>query len=75
MINKAIKFKFIIFYFSHILFLPLLQQNSHLSYQKLGYSAFERGIILSSYAITNILFQLLFGVLADKYQTMKNCFN
>ncbi|EQE47177.1 major Facilitator Superfamily protein [Clostridioides difficile DA00203] len=37
----------------------------------MGYSAFERGIILSSYAITNILFQLLFGVLADKYQTMK----
>lgn len=37
----------------------------------LGYSAFERGIMLSSYAITNIIFQLLFGLLSDKYQTMK----
>lgn len=27
--------------------------------------------MLSSYAITNIIFQLLFGLLSDKYQTMK----
>lgn len=44
-------------------FTPFLSQ--------LGYDAMERGILLSGYAITTILFQLLFGVLADRYQTIK----
>lgn len=37
----------------------------------LGYDAMQRGVLLSSYAITTILFQVLFGILADRYQTMK----
>ncbi|HBG5046540.1 TPA: MFS transporter [Clostridioides difficile] len=71
MINKAIKFKFIIFYFFSYIIFAFASTKFTPFLSKLGYSAFERGIILSSYAITNILFQLLFGVLADKYQTMK----
>lgn len=56
-------FSYMIFAFASTKFTPFLSG--------LGYSAFERGIMLSSYAITNIIFQLLFGLLSDKYQTMK----
>ena len=31
----------------------------------------ERGILISSYAITTIAFQLIFGILSDKYKTVK----
>ncbi|MGO1042002.1 MFS transporter [Clostridioides difficile] len=71
MINKAVKFRFIIFYFLSYIIFAFVSTKFTPFLSKLGYSAFERGIILSSYAITNILFQLLFGVLADRYQTMK----
>jgi MFS transporter, OHS family, lactose permease len=38
---------------------------------ELGFDSFERGIILSSYAVTSIIFQFLFGYLSDKYRTIK----
>lgn len=44
-------------------FTPFLSQ--------LGYDTAQRGILLSSYAITTILFQFLFGILSDRYQTIK----
>lgn len=37
----------------------------------LGYDTFTRGILLSSYAITTLLFQMWLGILADKFQTIK----
>lgn len=41
---------------------------------KIGYSPMERGILLSSIAITTILFQLVFGYLSDKHKTVKKIF-
>lgn len=65
------KIHFIIFYilsygifsFSSTKFTPYLSE--------IGYSAFQRGIILSGYAAATIILQLLFGILSDRYQTMK----
>lgn len=52
-----------IFSFASTKFTPYLS--------KIGYSAFERGVILSGYAAATIVMQLLFGVLSDRYQTIK----
>lgn len=38
---------------------------------KLGYPEWQRGILLSSYAVTTILFQLIFGFLSDRFHTIK----
>ncbi len=65
------KFHFVVFYilsygifsFSSTKFTPYLSE--------LGYSAFQRGVILSGYAAATIILQLLFGILSDRYQTMK----
>ena len=38
---------------------------------KLGYNSMQRGILLSSYAATTIILQMLFGFLSDKYHTVK----
>ncbi|MDF2578420.1 MAG: sugar:proton symporter [Chlamydiales bacterium] len=38
---------------------------------KLGYDSMQRGILLSSYAFTTIVFQMLFGFLCDKYSSVK----
>lgn len=38
---------------------------------KLGYDSMQRGILLSSYAFTTIVFQMLFGFLCDKYGSIK----
>ncbi len=64
-------FNFVVFYllsyaifsFASTKFTPYLSE--------LGYSAFERGIILSGYAAATIVMQLVFGVLSDRYQTIK----
>lgn len=52
-----------IFSFSSTKFTPYLSE--------IGYSAFQRGIILSGYAAATIILQFLFGILSDRYQTMK----
>ena len=52
-----------IFSFSSTKFTPYLSE--------IGYSAFQRGVILSGYAAATIILQLLFGILSDRYQTMK----
>lgn len=65
------KIHFVIFYilsygifsFSSTKFTPYLSE--------IGYSALQRGIILSGYAAATIILQLLFGILSDHYQTMK----
>ncbi len=64
-------FNFVIFYllsyaifsFASTKFTPYLSE--------IGYSAFERGMILSGYAAATIVMQLVFGVLSDRYQTIK----
>lgn len=69
--QKKYTLHFIIFYilsygifsFSSTKFTPYLSE--------IGYSAFQRGIILSGYAAATIIMQLLFGILSDRYQTMK----
>lgn len=62
---------FIVFYFLSYLSFGIVMSNFTPFLSTLGYDAMQRGILLSSYAITTILFQLLFGILADRYQTMK----
>lgn len=37
----------------------------------LGYDTFARGLLLASYAVTTLVFQLVLGFLSDKYQTVK----
>ncbi|WP_099223915.1 MFS transporter [Listeria costaricensis] len=51
------------FSFSMTQFTPFLS--------KIGYDEMERGILLSSYAITTILLQIAIGFFADKFQTIK----
>ncbi len=47
----------------------LTQFTPYLS--KIGYDEFERGILLSSYAVTTIFLQMFIGFYADKFQTIK----
>ncbi|WP_314060874.1 MFS transporter [uncultured Vagococcus sp.] len=37
----------------------------------LGYGTFARGLLLASYAVTTLFFQLILGVISDKYRTVK----
>ncbi len=69
--KKDYKINFAVFYilsyeifsFASTKFTPYLSD--------IGYSAFQRGFILSGYAAATIILQLLFGVLSDRYQTVK----
>ena len=62
---------YILFYFLSYFSFGIVMSNFTPFLSTLGYDTMQRGILLSSYAITTILFQMLFGVLADRYQTMK----
>ncbi|OOM71633.1 putative 3-phenylpropionic acid transporter [Clostridium puniceum] len=67
--NLMIKFCFIYFLAYGIIALGYTQYVPYLS--SIGYNPMERGILISSYAITTIAFQLIFGILSDKYKTVK----
>ena len=69
-INKA-QIKFITFYSLSYICFGIVMSNFTPFLSSLGYDAMQRGILLSTYAITTILFQLAFGVMADKFQTIK----
>lgn len=56
-------FNYIAFSFGMTQFIPFLS--------KLGYDPMERGMLLSSLAVMTIILQILFGLLSDKYQTVK----
>lgn len=56
-------FTYIAFSFAMTQFTPFLS--------KLGYDSMERGLLLSSFAIMTIILQMLFGILSDKYRTVK----
>lgn len=62
---------FILFYFLSYISFGIVMSNFTPFLSQLGYNQLQRGVLLSAYAITTILFQLLFGVFADRYQTMK----
>lgn len=59
------------FYFLSYFAFGIVMSNLTPFLATLGYNAMQRGILLSAYAITTIIFQLLFGVFVDKYQTIK----
>lgn len=67
--KMMIKFCLIYFFAYGIIALGYTQYVPYLS--SIGYNPMERGILISSYAITTIIFQLLFGILSDKYKTVK----
>lgn len=69
--DKKLMMKFCAIYFMAygIIALGYTQYVPYLS--SIGYNPMERGILISSYAITTIAFQLIFGILSDKYKTVK----
>lgn len=62
---------FISFYFLSYFCFGIVMSNFTPFLSHLGYDTGERGILLSAYAFTTIGFQLIFGILSDKYQTIK----
>ncbi len=62
---------FISFYFISYIGFAFLMTNYTPFLSSIGYDARYRGYILSGYAITTILFQLLFGIVSDRFQTIK----
>jgi MFS family permease len=69
--KKSSTIFFISFYFLSYLCFSFLMTNYTPFLSELGYHAGERGYILSGYAVTTIVFQLWFGMLSDRYQTIK----
>lgn len=69
--DKKMMIKFCLIYFLAygIIALGYTQYVPYLS--SVGYNPMERGILISSYAVTTIVFQLVFGILSDKYKTVK----
>lgn len=69
--DKKLTVKFCLIYLLAygIIALGYTQYVPYLS--SIGYNPMERGILISSYAITTIIFQLIFGILSDKYKTVK----
>jgi len=69
--DKKLMMKFCIIYFL-IYGVIALGYTQYIPYMSsIGYNPMERGILISSYAITTIIFQLIFGFLSDKYKTVK----
>ena len=69
--DKKLMIKFCAIYFMiyAVIALAYTQYVPYLS--SIGYNPMERGLLISSYAITTIAFQLIFGILSDKYKTVK----
>ena len=69
--KKDFKINFALFYIlSYVMFaFASTKFTPYLS--EIGYSAFQRGFILSGYAAATIILQLLFGIVSDRYQTAK----
>ncbi|MFT8352455.1 MFS transporter [Clostridium saccharoperbutylacetonicum] len=69
--NRGLMLKFCIIYF-FIYGISAMGYTQYIPYlSSLGYNPMERGILISSYAITTIIFQVVFGILSDKYKTVK----
>lgn len=68
--EKRISALCVLYFFSYISF-SFVMTNITPFLTSLGYNIVQRGMILSGYALTTIIFQLLFGIMADRYQTIK----
>lgn len=69
--NKKLMTKFCVIYFL-IYGVTALAYTQYVPYlSSIGYNPMERGILISSYAVTTIIFQVVFGILSDKYKTVK----
>ena len=62
---------FLSFYFPSYFCFGIVMSNFTPFLSSLGYDTGERGMLLSAYAFTTIGFQLFFGILADRYRTIK----
>lgn len=60
----------VLYFLSYLVFSCVMTQFTPFL-SSLGYDTMERGALLSSYAVTTILFQLMFGILSDRFQTIK----
>lgn len=65
------KYSFLILYFISYMSFSFCMTKFTPYLSSLGYDAMYRGIIISGYAITTIVFQLLFGFLSDRFQSVK----
>ena len=63
--DKKLMIKFCAIYFMiyAVIALAYTQYVPYLS--SIGYNPMERGLLISSYAITTIAFQLIFGILSN----------
>lgn len=69
--NKRVLILSAFYFLSYIVFGMVMSQfTPYLA--SIGYSEWQRGLMLSSYAITTILFQIFLGVLADRHNTIKH---
>lgn len=64
-------YRFLLIYFLSYISFSFCMSNFTPFLSSLGYDAMQRGIMISGYALTTILFQLLFGYLSDYNQKMK----
>lgn len=69
--HATMQLRFIITYIISYIGFGIVMSNFTPFLSQLGYDAMQRGMLISSYAITTIVFQLVFGILSDKYQTIK----
>lgn len=70
--NKMIKYC-VTYFIGYVVFaMAFGQYVTYLS--AIGYTTSERGFMISAYALTTIIFQLLLGYLTDKFQKVKQIF-
>jgi MFS transporter, OHS family, lactose permease len=72
LINNFLPYSIYFFVFGSFAFI-YTQLIPFLTY--LGYSTFERGILLSSISLLTLVIQVMYGFFSDKYNTIKPIFN
>lgn len=71
MSNKKHVVKFSILFLIMYAFCALMLSSFVPYLKSIGYNAFERGVLMSTYGVVGIFIQLIFGFLSDKYHTIK----
>jgi MFS transporter, OHS family, lactose permease len=72
LINNFLPYSIYFFVFGSFAFI-YTQLIPFLTY--LGYSTFERGLLLSSISLLTLVIQIMYGFFSDKYNTIKPIFN
>ncbi|MBS3990473.1 MAG: MFS transporter [Erysipelothrix sp.] len=72
LINNFLPYSIYFFVFGSFAFI-FTQLIPFLTY--LGYSTFERGLLLSSISLLTLVIQIMYGFFSDKYNTIKPIFN